>query len=134
MVDLSSVSVFSCQDLRGPSKPLTPFFNFFYSSRSTARSLRPLPCHYLVNLTRTPQKLWRPWRTTSPSWSNRTRRQRRYEFEVVMLQHLLGVSVFFFNHLTTGKISGNSADVAKKEALITIGKEHLASCGVCQEL
>lgn len=129
---MSFVSEFCCQNWRRQSKPLTCvllfsvlliFFIFLFTSVSKTRNLQLQPCHYLVNLTRTPQKLWRPWRTTSQSWSSRTRRQRRYEFESNPCGYYEWITPPDNTCFITEIILGNSANTAKKCVLSTIGEE-----------
>lgn len=120
---MSFVSEFCCQNWRRQSKPLTCvllfsvlliFFIFLFTSVSKTRNLQLQPCHYLVNLTRTPQKLWRPWRTTSPSWSSRTRRQRRYEFESSPWGYYSWFTLADKTFFTIEIISGNCKHGKKK--------------------
>ncbi len=109
--------------------PFLSFFSFLFTPGSKSRSLRPQLCHYLVNLTRTPQKLWRPWRTTSQSWSSRTRRQRRYEFESSPCGYYEWITPADNTCSTIGIILGNSANMAKKNVCwALLVRSYCASC------
>lgn len=63
--------------------------------RFWGENLQPPSCHYLVNLTRTPQISWRPWRTICPFWSSKTRRQKRSGTLLFIFLFILQYTLFF---------------------------------------